>query len=40
MIDDAMKFWTKRPISNQKVGFKGSKVQGSEVLGSEVNAER
>ncbi len=31
MIDDAVKFWTKRSISNQKVGFKGSTFKGSEV---------
>ncbi len=26
MIDDAVIFWTKRSISNQKFGFKGSGV--------------
>jgi hypothetical protein len=26
MIDDAVKFWAKRSISDQKVGFKGSEV--------------
>ncbi len=31
MIDDAVIFWTKRSISNQKVGFKGSTFKGSEV---------
>jgi len=31
MIDDAFKFWAKRSISDQKVGFKGSTFKGSEV---------
>ena len=30
MINDAVRFWTKRSISNQKVGFKGSTFKGSE----------
>jgi hypothetical protein len=31
MIDDTVIFWTKRSISNQKVGFKSSTFKGSEV---------
>ena len=30
MIDDAVIFWAKRSIYNQKVGFKGSAFKGSE----------
>ncbi len=40
IIDDAVKFWTKRSISNQKVGFKGSTFKGSPALLKRINLWR